>query len=147
VNINEYIKKFFHYNPETGIISRDDRKNSSGCLDKGGYLILKIKGKQYKSHRIAWFLYYGYFPNKFIDHINRNRLDNRIVNLRDVSAYVNSNNIERHPHPTTGIIGIWIDNYTKGLKKKYTLKFNTKTYRFYTLNEAIEFKKKNNLPI
>ena len=58
--LKKYILKHFSY--KDGVISRDDRKNSYGSLDKDGYLIIKVKGKQFKAHRIAWLLVYGDFP-------------------------------------------------------------------------------------
>jgi hypothetical protein len=57
----EYIKKYFIYNQD-GTFTRTDRKNSNGSLDKDGYLIIKIKGKQYKAHRLV----YAYLANSQI---------------------------------------------------------------------------------
>ena len=90
--MEEYIFKHFKYNKD-GTITRDDRKNSLGSYDKDGYLILKIKGKQFKAHRIAWLLNYGEFPKGEIDHINRCRTDNRIENLiplREIIEIINN---------------------------------------------------------
>lgn len=141
--MEEYIKSHFHYYPDTGEIVRDDRKNSNGSLDKDGYLILKIKGKQHKAHRVAWLLYYGSFPQKEIDHINRKRTDNRICNLREATRLQNVLNTTRKPSPSTGICGIYITN-AKGLKKKYTVSLKGKHFRFYTIEEAIKFKNEHN---
>jgi hypothetical protein len=143
----DYILKFFSYDPETGVITRTDRKNSDGSLDKDGYLCLKIKGEKFKSHRVAWFLYYGTFPGKEIDHINRNRKDNRITNLREVDRRENVLNSYRKPNPITGVVGVYKDCKTKGLKRVYTTHLNRKTYRFLSLAEAVEFRINNNLPI
>lgn len=141
--MNNYIRKNFIYNYKNGHITRIDRKNSNGSIDRYGYLILKVKGKQYKSHRIAWFLYYGKFPKKIIDHINGNKIDNRIVNLRDCNQFVNCNNIKRKINKDTGVSGVYIDR-TKGLKKNFAVKAYNKTFRFYLLEEAIKFKKDYN---
>lgn len=140
MTLKTYLTKHFKYNPITGIISRTDRKNSTGSFDKDGYLIIKIKGKQYKSHRLAWFLYHGEWPKDEIDHINRIRIDNRIVNLRNATRTINNNNTSKHPNKDTGEIGIYIDK-TKGLKKKYAFRNNKKMFRYYTLTEAIAAKK------
>ena len=85
------------YDPDTGEIKRIGRKNSNGSLDHYGYLIIKIKGVQWKAHRLAWVKYYGVAPRNNIDHINRNKTDNRICNLRDVPQSVNVLNTERPP--------------------------------------------------
>ena len=143
MNIYEkYILQHFNYND--GKITRDDRKNSNGSIDKDGYLIIKVKGKQFKAHRIAWFLYYGYFPKSELDHINRNKLDNRIENLRESNRIEQNRNKDKKPNKQTGQIGIYIDK-TKGLKKNYATKINNKTYRFYTLQQVIEWRKENGL--
>ncbi len=138
-----YIKEHFHFNADTGLITRDDRANSNGSLDKDGYLILKVKSKQYKAHRIAWFLYYGVFPDKEIDHINRNRTDNRIANLRLATREDNILNSSQKPNDKTGVLGVYIDQATRGLKKKYTTRLKGKTFRFYSLEDAINFRKLN----
>lgn len=134
-DFKEYIFKNFSYNPLTGKITRNDRKNSNGSLDKDGYLIIKIKGKQFKAHRLAFLLYYGYFPKKEIDHINRIRTDNRILNLREVTRLENIKNITKKINENTGEVGIYLDK-TKGLKKNICFKYKNKTYRFYSIEEA-----------
>lgn len=65
-----------------------------------------INGKSYAylAHRLAWFLYYGEQSKLFIDHINRNPSDNRIVNLRECSYA--ENNVNRKPK----------DGYLKGVR-------------------------------
>lgn len=136
-----YIKKHFTYNPTDGTITRMDRKNSNGSLDKDGYLIIKIKTKQFKAHRIAWFLYYGEMPDKEIDHINRIRTDNRIENLRLADRKSNVLNIQHKPNKDTGVVGVYKDKTTKGLKKIFTTRFKNKTFRFHTIEEAIQFRK------
>ena len=137
-DLKNYILKHFTY--DNGVITRDDRKNSNGCLDKDGYLILKIKGRRFKAHHIAWLLCYGDFPKHELDHINRNRSDNRIDNLRESNRKEQAKNTYRKKNPETGVIGVCIDKSTNGLKKKYTTQFNGKKYRFYKLNDAVAFR-------
>ena len=139
MDYKEYILRNFSYDPDTGIIKRLDRKNSNGSKDHYGYLIIKIKGKQFKAHRIAWLLYYKEYPSKNIDHINRIKDDNRIVNLRDVSQKENNLNVERSPNKDTGEIRITLDK-TKGLKKRYVVYGNGKLNRFNTIEEAKKFR-------
>ena len=129
-----YIKKYFIYRPD-GTFERTDRKNSNGSMDKDGYLIIKIKGKQYKAHRLVYAYFHGRFPELEIDHINRQRTDNRIENLREVDRQTNVDNTVRKINPDTGTVGIHIDR-TKGLKKKYAFYYKGKTYRFRTIEEA-----------
>lgn len=139
MDIFEYIKKHFTYDSESGKIQRNDRTGGTGSYDHYGYLILKIKGKQFKAHRLAWFLHYGEMPKNVIDHINGIKDDNRISNLRDVKQRINILNREIKPNHITGAVGVYLDR-TNGLKKKYAIRKNKKTYRFYTIEEAIKFK-------
>ncbi len=58
----------------------------AGYQEKNGYWSLSIKGKAYKLHRIVFYMFHGRDPaNKVIDHINGDRGDNRILNLRAVT--------------------------------------------------------------
>jgi hypothetical protein len=57
----------------------------SGATDKQGYICVRVQGKAYKAHRIAWALHYGKWPEKDLDHINHKVTDNRIENLREVT--------------------------------------------------------------
>lgn len=136
--LKSYILEHFHYN--NGVITRDDRKNSNGCVDRDGYLRLKIKGKRFLAHRIVWLLCTGEFPQGELDHINRCRTDNRIENLRLSNRQEQANNSVKYVSPETHIPNIYKD-HTRGLKKNIATKVNGKTYRFYTIDEAIAFRK------
>jgi hypothetical protein len=137
----EYLMSIADYDPDTGIITRKDRKGSNGSIDAYGYLIIKIKGEQYKAHRLAWLYVHGEFPSNVIDHINGDKLDNRIENLRDVPQAINVRDTKREPNKDTGEVGIWVDNTTKGLIAKYTTSINGKTYRFRELSDATNFRR------
>jgi hypothetical protein len=54
----------------------------AGSLGRDGYWTIMVDGKAYKAHRLAWLLTTKAWPEAEIDHINRDRSDNRIVNLR-----------------------------------------------------------------
>ena len=103
MNISEYLQ----YNPETGIITWIKKPsykvqigNIAGNLHSLGYLQMGFKGKYYKAHRLAWFLYYGSWPTNHIDHINGIKTDNRISNLRDVTRSENLLNCKGHREKT-----------------------------------------------
>ena len=83
------IKEYLEYDSCSGVITwkvkrnRNEPGSLAGCTAPVGYIKIGFKQKEYYAHRIAWFLYYGEDPGEnLIDHINRIKTDNRIVNLR-----------------------------------------------------------------
>lgn len=60
---------------------------------------MRVMGHVVYAHRLAWFYVHGVWPTNEIDHINRNKSDNRIENLRDVTRTVNQRNL-----PVWGIV-------------------------------------------
>lgn len=91
------------YNPDTGELrwtpeARQSRKRDvAGSLATNGYVMIRIGGKLRLGHRLAWFLHYGQWPSTHIDHINGNRADNRLANLRDVPHAANMRNRKDAP--------------------------------------------------
>lgn len=75
--------------PESGHVYKNGRL--LGSLRKDGYLKTNAFGKQWLGHRLVWFMTYGNVPD-IIDHINGNRSDNRISNLRASSKSLNGEN-------------------------------------------------------
>jgi hypothetical protein len=72
-----------------------------------GYRHINMNKKQYKAHNLVWFYFHGVFPTNVIDHINGNRLDNRIENLRDVTRQQNSWNLQKAKRNSkSGYLGV-----------------------------------------
>ena len=93
----EAVKAKYAYDPETGEFSfRSSGKPYKGCVDSAGYIQLHIykDGRQLRvsAGRFCWFYVHGKMPEGTIDHIDRDRSNNALNNLRDVSQKVNNFN-------------------------------------------------------
>ena len=72
-----------------------------------GYLCGTIFGMKHRTHRVIWAMHYGEWPKGQIDHINRDKTDNRVCNLRDVSQTENQRNRPKNKNNTSGHNGIY----------------------------------------
>jgi hypothetical protein len=69
--------------------------NVAGSPNGSGYIHIRVAGRTYKAHRLAYLYAYGRWPDAEIDHINGVRDDNRLANLREASHAENMQNIRR----------------------------------------------------
>ena len=113
----------------------------AGSNTSDGYIQLMLFKKNYKAHRLAWAMHYGIWPTDRIDHIDpRNKLDNRIVNLREATASENAKNKRMPINNTSGYIGVgkrgdkWYAYIKVDDKQIYLGTFDTK-------DEAIQARK------
>lgn len=74
--------------------------------NSAGYIQIRIFGKKYLAHRVIWAFHYGKWPEGQIDHINGDRADNRIKNLRVVSSEVNGKNKSLRSDSKSGCLGV-----------------------------------------
>jgi hypothetical protein len=70
------------------------------------YTTISVCGRVYYAHRLAWFYTHGRWPNEHIDHINGDKLDNRLCNLREATRAQNMRNSRRHKDNTSGFTGV-----------------------------------------
>lgn len=134
------LEEVLSYDPRTGVFinitNRGKTKKGSiaGTKHHKGYIIIAIDGKTHRAHRLAWLYVYGKFPEKYLDHINEVKDDNRIVNLRLATNQENQHNISNpRVSNTSGYVGVsWHKRYDKWIarikingKKKHLGYFDT----------------------
>jgi hypothetical protein len=83
------------YDVETGAICRCGSSMPAGCVKRTGYRYVGILGGAFAAHRLAWALFHGADPSGEIDHINGDKDDNRIANLRLADRSQNNRNSRR----------------------------------------------------
>jgi hypothetical protein len=130
----DVLRQLLDYNPETGILTWKFRPRKfcktdheqvrwnkrfsgkqAGLKAKDGYLVMCVLNKQYKAHRVCWSLHWGREPQGQIDHINGDKTDNKINNLRDVSARENATNRKRISRNKSGYTGVSQGSFGKWL--------------------------------
>jgi len=92
---HELVCSLLSYDPKTGVFLRKYGRGATapaGFVMPNGYRVIRVNYHKFLAHRLAWFISYKEWPSREIDHINRDRDDNRLVNLRDVSRKQNSEN-------------------------------------------------------
>ena len=113
------LKEVLRYCPKSGgflwlvTTKRLKKGDVAGFIGNLGYRKIKIDTKAYLAHRLAWLYIYGDFPENQIDHVNGVRHDNRISNLRDVTAADNMKNRRRAKNNKSGLYGVYLDPRTK----------------------------------
>jgi len=120
------LRKLLDYNPATGVLvwrarpielferrrlglawnTRYAGRPALNQIDQGGYRHGTIFGRKVYAHRAALALVNGYWPNK-VDHINGDRADNRIENLRDVDHTTNLRNAKLRRDNSSGVCGVF----------------------------------------
>lgn len=114
----------------------------AGTLHPTGYINIIIDGKLYKAHRLIWLYHHGKWPSKLIDHINRNKSDNRIENLREVSNQENQRHTKISSRNTSGICGVICHKASHKWQARIT--FNKKQIHlgsFHNQEDAIKARK------
>ena len=134
----ERLMEVVNYNADLGtftnVIARSPRMivgSIAGGIRKNGYYRIAIDGKRYYAHRLAWLYVHGVWPADEIDHINGNRSDNRIENLRAADRRQNLGNQRRLSRNTSGYKGVswckarnlWVANIQKNGKLKHLGRF------------------------
>jgi hypothetical protein len=116
---NLHWKKYRSSNAQIG--------SKSGSVDAEGYIVTSLNGNRYKNHRLIFLYHHGYLP-KQVDHINGNKSDNRIDNLRPATNQKNQFNVGLRSTNKSGIKNV---SWCKPEKKwKVGICFNGKKIHF-----------------
>lgn len=148
----QYLRQVLDYDPDSGVLTWKERPKEmfdhgqrrhswnsrwagKPAFKKGelGYMRGSVAGKKLLAHRVIWAMHYDRWPDKQIDHVNRDRSDNRIENLREVDAAGNARNHSVRADNTSGQTGVtWSSRRSKWIVRV------GKTFvgYFFDLNEA-----------
>lgn len=115
------LKELLHYNPETGVFTwkvwRGDKAKVGTVAGRQAHprkqIQIRVDNVQHGAHRLAWLYMTGCWPKQYIDHINRNSLDNRFKNLREATPSQNEYNTAAHKDSTHKIKGVTLDKLSK----------------------------------
>ena len=115
LDIFEYKDGELYFKKRLG--SRTKMNEPSGNIYNTGYKRVHLLGKKYYIHRLIWLYHNGYMP-EFIDHIDGNKLNNKIENLRACSKSQNGFNQKPRKNNTSGVKNLyWSSHFKKWLVK------------------------------
>lgn len=127
----ERLNELFSYDENTGNLIRKIARQRvkpgeiAGSQTAKGYLRTSVDGRLYMNHVLVWILNYGSPPRQQLDHINRNKKDNRLTNLREVDTRENCCNRSNHNSGFPGVdfhrkSNLWRSRIRVG-KSRYSL--------------------------
>lgn len=100
--------QLFRYEPDTGKLFwrvRRSRREAFTGKNFQGYLVGRIYRERFAAHRVIWKMVHGVDPSE-IDHINHDRSDNRLSNLREVKRFENCRNRSQSKANSSGVAGV-----------------------------------------
>jgi hypothetical protein len=116
----EYLKSILDYDLDTGVFTWKVNKSKTAKAGDvagwsyNGYREIEINNKKYKAHRLAWLYVYGEMPKNLIDHVDGNRSNNKISNLREATYQTNSENYKTPQTNKSGVKNVsWYKNLNK----------------------------------
>lgn len=139
----EQVKELFDYDEENGWLIR--KKDERGRVvnrpcgvkpARNGYGQVNIDGKVYLTHRVVWLWHKGEWPEHEIDHIDQNKMNNRIENLRAATRSENQHNRSTNSNNSSGYPGVSFDKNTN--KHKAYININSKQIYLGIFNTAEE---------
>jgi len=141
----DILKSLFSYDKKTGnfiriksVAPNANNGDVAGSINSCGYIGIVVNRKLYLAHRLVFLYLFGYMPENGIDHINRDRKDNRISNLREVSHSCNMKNAGMLKNNKSGITGVYFcNNKNKWIAQIKINKKNIVLGRHKSFNDAV----------
>lgn len=136
----ERVREVFSYDPLSGALTYRVRRKHYRPGERagfvalksnhrsGGYRIVRLDNREYAEHWLVWIHTHGRWPTGVLDHMNGDRADNRIANLRDCSVSQNNANRGKQANNTSGIKGVFFNRNAR----KWSSSINCRR-RFYYL--------------
>lgn len=118
---HEELTRLFFYDPSTGLFTRLVSAGNQAVgsvaeyINTKGYNYININKVAYPAHRLAWFYVYGRWPIGQIDHVDGNRSNNQLRNLRECTPAQNQQNRSKNKNNKSKYPGV----YYAGWAKKY----------------------------
>jgi len=145
------LRKLLSYNPDTGELRWKHRASGAqswnarysgaqalNTVHSDGYRMGQIHKVKVYAHRVAWALHHGSWPSEQIDHINGDRADNRIANLRQASASENAKNLRPAQPRSSGVPCVfWSEGSQKWRVRKRTKKLRQEIGSFHCIGQAL----------
>ena len=163
----ETLRKILRYDPDTGKLFWRERtpdlfssgkqtaehrcrrwnscfsgKEAMSVDDGAGYSQGTIFNKKYRAHRVIWAIVNGSWPVNEIDHIDQDRSNNRIGNLREATSQENARNSCMRSNNTSGTTGVFWDKATQKWAARIMIDGQNKNLgRFRCITSAIVSRK------
>ncbi len=113
----DYFRSHLSYCEESGLMywvkkpsNRVNIGELAGTVNRQGYLVVTVRRQKIQGHRVAWLLHHGKWPKHQIDHVDGNRSNNRISNLRDATHVQNMQNTAMFRNNRSGCMGVRWNN-------------------------------------